>query len=615
MTTQQMRVDNTAFLIEKLASDCSPNQYIRELTANAIQAIEARAASGWKGIGKVIWDVDWNLVEDTKVYKLQISDNGTGMTGSEIEQYINHLSSSGRIQNRSKNFGLGAKITACVQNPAGLLYKSWVNGIGTMAHLWKDPESGYGLKQLPLGNDRFAHFAQIVDEAKCDPIDTCGTSVLLLGSDLGTDDTFMPGVGPSKWLVKYLNDRYFDFPANIKLKVRHFDTTDRSKWPASMPEPGSPKRDDDEEGGSQFRTIRGMKFNLGKAAQSSGIVELKDAKIHWWLLPDEVSQKDIWESAGHCAALYQGELYDFLRSHAGRSRLREFGVVFGTSRVVLYAEPNDQVLQIYANTSRSGLLCDRAPLPWNRWAAEFRDAIPAPIQNMMDALVSKSGDRDHRDTIRKRLKEIRDLLRPSRYRRTPGGPVTVGGELPGGESNEGPPRGTGASASGTRGGTKGSLYGSYIKAGGIEAELTNATDDIPMIRWISNTDGTRERGDLDDRAARYLPEENLLTINADFRVFHDLTKRCSADHNPSGDTNRETEIREVVREWVGLQLVEAVVSITSLEGSMEWGTDVIRRALSPEALTTAALPRYVMLKTINRALGQRFGKKTAPEEI
>ena len=58
--TEQMAVENTAFLLERLASDCSPDQYIRELTKNSFQAIQERRKHGWDGEGSVIWDVDWN---------------------------------------------------------------------------------------------------------------------------------------------------------------------------------------------------------------------------------------------------------------------------------------------------------------------------------------------------------------------------------------------------------------------------------------------------------------------------------------------------------------------------------------------------------------------------
>ena len=613
MSTQEMKVENTAFLIEKLASDCAPLQYVRELTSNALQAIEARRNEGWLGEGEVVWDVDWALVKRDGLYKLQISDNGTGMTGREIEQYINHLSSSGRVQDRAQNFGLGAKITACVKNPAGLVYKTWKSGQGTIATLWKDPQMGYGLRQISLGDGRFAHFATLDDAAKCAPIDDCGTAVVLIGASERDSHTFIPDGAANKWLIKYLNDRYFAFPEQVSVRVRNFQRTERAGWP-SRPDLSMGKTEGNE-AGSQLKLIRGMQSNLDAVAESKGEVALKDASVRWWLLPEEgVDQKDIWESTGHCAALYQGELYDFLRSNTGRARLREFGIVFGTSRVVLYVEPDAKALDIYANTARSGLLSGGNPLPWSRWASEFRDRVPIEIQGMMDALVSRSGDKDHRDAIRRRLKEMGDLLRPSRYRPTPGGPVTAGGTVIGGAAGSGAPRGEGSAPSGTSGGSQGNFYTSFIKSGGAEAQPVPAQSEIPEIRWISLAEGTREAGDLEDRAARMIREKNLLQINADFRVFQDLIKYCLADYNPSGDDNIGVEIRDVVREWIGLQLVEAVVSILAIDGSKEWGSDVVAMALSEEALTAAAMPRYVMLQTIRRALGARFGGKRATAE-
>ena len=149
MSTQLMKVENTAFLIEKLASDCSPYQYVRELTKNAIEAIQERQKTDKSEPGVVLWDADWAFLELSGKYKLQISDNGTGMTGVQMESYINSLSSSGRIQSMTENFGMGAKITAGVENPIGLIYKSWVNAKGEYCTLWKDPERlAYGLKQI-----------------------------------------------------------------------------------------------------------------------------------------------------------------------------------------------------------------------------------------------------------------------------------------------------------------------------------------------------------------------------------------------------------------------------------------------------------------------------------
>lgn len=48
-----MTVDKVGFLLDRLGQDCSPLQYLRELTQNAIEAIKRVG-----GIGEIVWDVD-----------------------------------------------------------------------------------------------------------------------------------------------------------------------------------------------------------------------------------------------------------------------------------------------------------------------------------------------------------------------------------------------------------------------------------------------------------------------------------------------------------------------------------------------------------------------------
>jgi len=178
--TAAMRVGSTTFLVERIAADCAPLQWVRELTQNSFEAIMRNRDSGWDGEGLIEWDVDWSLVEKSGIYKLQITDNGCGMTGEEIEEYINRLSSSGGIQSDEKNYGIGAKITAGVQNPIGLTYKSWKKGNGVIATLWKDFEERiYGLKKIQIG-DIFGSYAPLNNEAKNkNVIQDHGTSVVL----------------------------------------------------------------------------------------------------------------------------------------------------------------------------------------------------------------------------------------------------------------------------------------------------------------------------------------------------------------------------------------------------------------------------------------------------
>jgi HSP90 family molecular chaperone len=86
--TLPMKVENMTFMIDRLHKDCSPLQFVRELTQNSVEAV----ASVPTRKGEIIWDVDWNRFTLTGVRKLAVIDTGIGMTGEEMVQYINSLS-------------------------------------------------------------------------------------------------------------------------------------------------------------------------------------------------------------------------------------------------------------------------------------------------------------------------------------------------------------------------------------------------------------------------------------------------------------------------------------------------------------------------------------------
>src|SRR6476659_7404672 len=88
--TLPLSVANTAFLIERMGEDCHPLQFLRELTQNSIESIQRTPEKQ----GKIIWDVDWDNLDKTGIYKVSITDNGDGMSGEDMKRYINQLSSS-----------------------------------------------------------------------------------------------------------------------------------------------------------------------------------------------------------------------------------------------------------------------------------------------------------------------------------------------------------------------------------------------------------------------------------------------------------------------------------------------------------------------------------------
>jgi hypothetical protein len=608
----ELEVENNTYLVEKIASECSPLQYVRELTVNSIQAIQARKLGDQSArAGMIIWDADWLVLEQTGVYKLQISDNGTGMTGPQMDQFIRKLSSSGRVQSMTDNFGLGAKITAGVLNPHGLYYKSWVDGQGTLAVFHKDLSVGkYGLRHLLLSDGSLGRYAPLTDDAKCEPIDTCGTAVTLFGSH-ADDMTMKPDGQPSKWLIFYLNTRFFDIPDGITIKVRDFNNADSENWPRSAAEASAISMGQTR--GSQLRTIKGMKKHLTESkGVVGGKVELESATVHWFILPeDQIQQSDIWDCRAHSAALYQGELYETRRARQAYGRIRDFGVIFGYDRMIIYAEPKQSVLNVSPNTARSQLVVDGEPLPWDQWAVEFRQNMPQEIKDMMDGIVAASGGRDHRDAIKRRLKDIRSLLKVRRYRRDPMGHLSIGGTLPGGQPRPGgsPHKGTGTGG-GSGGGRGTDPYGAFIQSGGDNAVEIATRNNDPYVTWVSVSNNTRVSDDeLEDRAALYNSVANTIHANEDFRVFLDFIEEVGSRY-PGAPA---TEVKDLVQEWFEQQLIEAVLGVQTLKGSPAWNPEDLDKAISPEALTTAVMPRYNTMRQITRSLGARFGASAAED--
>jgi Histidine kinase-, DNA gyrase B-, and HSP90-like ATPase len=594
--TLAMTVANTGFMVDRLGQDCAPLQFLRELTQNSIEAILATPDR----TGEIVWDVDWDTYALSDVYKLCIIDTGCGMTGEEMAKYINQLSSSVYRQSHEGNFGVGAKIAAATRNHAGLLYLSWKAGVGSTIHLWRDPSTGdYGLRQLERPGGKYSHWAHVEDSVKPRDdvrIDQHGTKVVLLGNDID-QNTMQPPEGaqaPSRWISKYLNTRYFRFPEGVVVKARE-------GWE-------NPRADRDR---NVLRTLTGQQKYLEDHKQASGAVELNNAVAHWWILKEESAlgqMSGIMASSGHMAALYKDELYEMLMGRAGVARLQLFGVIFGYQRVVIYVEPMASAERhVTSNTARTNLLIDSEPLPWADWASEFRSKFPPQISELMEEITSGATASDHRQAIRERLRQIRELFRFSRYRPTPNGDKLVGDDVLVGGRPRSPDereKRDGGGHSGGSGGRAGNIYALFLTDDGTPAEEFHP-DLEPEINWISVEDGTRAPGFLEDRAAKYLPEQNLLQINGDFRGFTDMIDRwCKFySHVPGA----RKDVSEVCREWFEQALIEAILGVQALKDSREWTVEDIGKSLSEEALTSAVMPRYHIDVAVKRALGSKLG--------
>ena len=598
-----MTVHNVGFLLDRLGQDCSPLQFLRELTQNGMEAIERTAQPG-----QIIWDVDWTSFDLGNVMKLCVIDTGDGMTGEEMLKFINQLSSSGSEQSLTANYGIGAKIAAATRNPAGIIYQSWRDGEGYMIQLEKNTKTGeYGLRQWELDDKTFSHYVPLDPDIKPKEIENHGTKVILLGKTV-TDNTMAApkeAAAPSRWISKYLNTRYLQFSDNISVKARE-------GW-------DFPRSDSDR---NILRTITGQKPYLDNHSIISGVHELETAKVHWWILKDEpaiTNNSGYIESAGHIAALYQNELYDRATARAGTAQLQHFGILFGYRFVVLYIEPSDtNGVILTTNTARTTLLKNGEPLPWADWAYEFRESMPKQLAEFVKDKASGSTEKDHLKSIKDRLKGIMDLYKVSRYRPVPQGvylsdessSVSSGPSIgSGGKSKGGNGTGQsiGTSAKGVRDGEVGNIYHLFEKKGGVPSDKIK-TDPFPIVKWVSVKDGTRDENDMEDRAAKYLSDQNTLLVNSDFRVFEDMAKRLCKEKDTLQGADIYKVVEDIVHSWFEQSLIETVIGIQQLKGSKEWGSDAIDNALSEEALTTAVMQRYHIHIACKRELGAKLGK-------
>lgn len=605
--TLELRVRNMSFLLERLGRDCAPDQFVRELTVNAVQAVQR---AGGEGI--VVWDHEPVYTRRFGAAKLCVVDTGVGMTGPEMVEYINHLASSGGVQAEDGNFGVGAKIAAATRNPAGIVYLSWKQGAGAMVWLWRNPATGqYGLKPLGRGRGEDAYWAPAPASLKPALIGEHGTVVVLLGAHESEDTTLPPDgatddASRALWLTRYLNGRFFELPEGVELRARE-------QW-------GTPQ--------SRVRPARGMKHFLDLVSRASGRVRLPDATAHWWILPEEVPQElaDRYPSSGHVGALFQGELYELYTGRAGTAKLQGFGVAVGHQRVVLYVEPRAmRRRRVVPNTARTALLVNGRPLPWDEWAERFRENLPAEILALMEEAADARSARDRTEAFKQRMKGLANLL-------------FIGGS--GGENLR---RLFALEAPRSRNGKGGDDVAAAVPAPGPAAERSDAPDagadpnaaaaddargeppprnegkrgandrDAPLpeldldrlleleVVWVSEA----ECGAV-ERAARYIPETNTLLMNRDFRVFAGYIERWREKY--AGSPAAQREVEDLVREWLEQPLRELVIRSHFLRGTAGWSDEHIRALLSDESLTAVSLPCYLTEMRLRAAVAQRLGK-------
>lgn len=590
-----MGVANVGFLIENLGKDAGDLQYLRELVQNSIESIQR---ANRPTPGQII--VDFETVNGVR--KLRISDNGVGMTPDEVSSNINRLSASAGIQAFDKNFGIGAKITAAVRNPVGVMYKCWKAGEGSLTVLGR-ADGRYGRLGWPSPDDdgTVVYWLPVPNDDRPAPIEDDGVSVVLLGRTEEEDTTFTPPGAdvPSQWVSAYLERRYFEIPNGITLRVLR------------------PKEIIDSERGIEraiYDTIRGQRFYLDKHSVSRGLVELPDAhaRVHWWLLNEKIGEGGkTWNNRGHVGALFQGELYEVRAGQSRMSALKDFGIYAGFQRVVVYVEPTNV---LGANTSRSLLIIKGGqPIDYSEVGAGFADRMPDELAAFMAGQVT-TEQTDHRKAIKKNIQEVEQALEQARYQRSKTGKLEHLQPEHGGRpslNEESRPRRVGGPSRPSD--ATGRVGTDYLRRAREELERRLRgrkidTDPTPKIRW------DEEGADVSaGRAASYTKATHVVVVTAKSDFYLDMLGWAVDELRKRAPTDMSEEAvgkicQDEVRKWFEQALAEAVVVLRPMEYDPRWSPAAAQIALSDEALTVAVVShRWHMMAAIKRGLAGRMG--------
>ncbi|MDQ2644723.1 MAG: hypothetical protein M3020_12965 [Myxococcota bacterium] len=306
-----------------------------------------------------------------------------------------------------------------------------------------------------------------------------------------------------------------------------------------------------------------------------------------------------YQNRGHVAYLFNNELYDMTAGNAGYARLQQCGIIFGTDRIVVYMEPTSG--DITTNTARTQLIVDNGPPPWTDWAHQFREAMPDELKEFVESFEAKRSPLDETG-IKERIKEVLRLFSVPKYVQSPRGAQEMDDDgdpasPPSGGNGRGPRR---ERDEPTRPRLPQAARG--LKPKGAKGDPVSR-DDLPRRVWKFAADSTRARGEMEDKAAHYDSESNVLSINGDFRTFVAWIDYFAKQY-PSIAGVRET-IKQQVMIWWEQMLLEAVLAFQDFKRSPHW-TDM--HTLTDEALTMAVLPRYHFFNAFKRAIRTQLGK-------
>lgn len=256
---------------------------------------------------------------------------------------------------------------------------------------------------------------------------------------------------------------------------------------------------------------------------------------------------------------------------------------------------------------------------WDKWQDEFRNNMPDELKIFLEELQNETTSNSHTDSIKERLKAIKDLYKLSRYKESLKGKlfadpdassVSETGHFRSGDRTD--REQTTSSKPGQKAGGLSTALLTELVEQNAGVKVTDVEPDpFPKVRWVHVSRDENEQ--LIDRAAEYISTSNLIIANKDFQGIRDVIEYFSKAYVDLPEVTRiiEDEVHQAFEQ----ALTECVAGALSLKNRRHWTPNEFNAAISKEALTTAVMQRYWLISHVRRVLGSKIkGFNEAPAE-
>jgi hypothetical protein len=570
-----VNVNGLTALIRNLARDCTPEQFMREFVQNSIEACQRTKLEG----RRVLIDYNPAIQKHSGIFKMCFTDNGDGMTLEQMNNLLNSISATGGSGNTYENYGVGAKISSLTRNLFGVQYESWKGGLGhSIIIRYNNKFDVFGIQGFPDEKGEVLYHRPIADAQKPDFIKEHGTRVTLFGDNIEQDTMAPPwGVSGEKstWLYEYLNKRYFELPGDIAINVRMGYEQDINNPQVH-----------------RLARLEGFRDSLVATSNHHGVVQLNDAKAHWFLLKSDSPIK------GHSGLMNQGEIFNVEGNWS--NRLTHFGILLGRDGVVIIVEPKEASQNIARTHLKKP---DGSEFYWQAWQEEFRAKLPAEIQAYLEDLLRQRNKASSSRAIQKRLMALSSFFNLAGFL-----PLMVlspidkikGDELDSEDpAKDEPPKDEPESDKPDE--PEKPPEDPPEDPPKDSPDPDGAQDDqesyFPRVEWTTEAQSPQLAG----RAAEFVEYSNIILANEDFKGLQDIFKYFTDQYDLSDE--RLKAVRNTILENAEQALMETVAGVLSLKSEPHWGGNY-QQALTKEALSAVLMQRYWSVKAVEDGLSE-----------